>query len=639
MCGICGMCTEASQQDLGALVAKLNNALIHRGPDDGGQLCDAPFAIAMRRLSIIDLSGGHQPIENEDGRYAIVFNGEIYNFPELREMLVQRGHRFATNSDTEVILHLFEDEGEETPGLLKGMFAFCIYDRHQKTFFLARDRFGEKPLYYFHDSDRNFVFSSEIKSLLEHPDVPRQLDYEALGYYMRVGIVPAPLTMFRDIRILPAGHWLRWNAGDISIRPYYWIDYCPDPGLSNASDAEDAVRVGLQQAVRRQKISDVDVGALLSGGIDSSAVASTLQSVCSEPIKTFTVSFDEAEYNEAGVARQVATHLGAEHHEIRVANSTFDEDDLWRIIDHVGLPFFDSSAIPTYVLSKHVRQEVKVVLSGDGGDELFAGYDLFQWGQKIRRVQKLPSKLIQAGALTTNWLGRQPFAARFAALRRVRRGLAGAVQPRHMLPISLHSLFEPAELHALMASEMPLSVATGDLPLLTDLPERAGEWSDLRQLMYFRLKHVLHDRMLTKTDRMSMAASLEIRTPMLDVDLAELSMRLPDQHLIVNGTGKSVLRNAIRGLVPEVVFTQPKTGFDIPLHRFQNDQYKSMARDLLIDSDVSQLFHRDTIQEVVRTGLSQTSNKADRSVFRSSHQLWALMQLSGWQRRFGVTIG
>ncbi|MEZ4656454.1 MAG: asparagine synthase (glutamine-hydrolyzing) [Caldilineaceae bacterium] len=639
MCGICGIYDSTQPEHIAATLAQMNQMLVHRGPDDGGEFCDKTCGLAMRRLSIIDLAGGHQPICNEDGRLVIVFNGEIYNFPELRAMLIERGHRFQTQSDTEVIVHLYEDERENAPLHLKGMFAFCIYDRRAQSLFIARDRFGEKPLYYHVDPQNGLIFSSEIRSLLQHPTAPRRLDYEALGYYMRVGFVPTPLTLFRDIRILPPGHWLQWRQGKLLIQPYFTIDYCPDPQLEREEDAVAAVEETLRQAVKRQAISDVPLGAFLSGGIDSSSVATMLQANSTRQVKTFTMRFEDEQFDEGLIAREVAQHLGTEHHEFVIPNVGFEPEDFWRIVDHVGAPFNDTSAIPTYILSKHIRDEVTVALSGDGGDEMFAGYPVFQWGVSIRRAQQLPRPLLKSSSWLVNWLSQQPAGANMAALRRIRRGLAGAAAPAHLLPIEIHALFEPAELHALLRCDMTSEVATGELPLFTDLPTQAKNWSHLRQLMYYRQRHTLNDKMLTKVDRMSMAASIEVRSPMLDADLAELSMRLPDKHLIKNGVGKHVLRQALAGKAPDIVFNHPKTGFGVPMHRFQNAAYKEMACELLTkQAGILQLFQPQAVQEIIRAGTEQQHERADRSMERANYQLWSMMQLAAWAERFEVSL-
>ena len=638
MCGICGLISLKYDDAIPVHLSKMNYALLHRGPDDAGEFSNLTCGIAMRRLSIIDLLGGHQPIFNETGDIGIVFNGEIYNFRELQEVLHKRNHNLQTQSDTEVILHLYEDEQENTPTFLKGMFAFCIYEQDKKTLFLARDRFGEKPLYYY-TNNGFFAFSSEIASLLQCTIIPRQLNHEALGYYLRMGFAPTPLTLFKDIHILPPGHWLKWQNGEITTRAYYTVDYCADPMLEHEADAIDAVRSVLHQAVKRQSLSDVPLGAFLSGGIDSSSVVAMLQANSSHPIKTFTARFEEASYDESTIARQVAQHLGTEHHEFVIPNIAFEPEDLWRIIEHIGQPFHDTSAIPTYLLSKQIREEVTVALSGDGGDEMFAGYPIFQWGQRIQSIQKLPNYLLKSASCTASWLSHQRFASKFAPLRQIRRGLEVAASPQHLLPIMIHASFEPLELSTLVKYQPVLDVAIGNLPLLTILPPEAENWTPLRRLMYFRLKYNLNDDMLTKVDRMSMAASIEVRAPMLDPDLAELSMRLPDKHLIQQGVGKSILRKAIKGMVPEIVFTHPKSGFSIPLHKFQNDKYKQMATELLHDrTGVMQLFSSSSLNKLLHDGLNQQSDNAMRSVFRTSHQLWSIVQLAAWAQRFEVRL-
>ena len=518
------------------------------------------------------------------------------------------------------------------------MFVFCIHDRLDGSLFLARDRFGEKPLFYHHSGDV-FVFSSEIRSLLECELVPRRLDREALAYYLRVGIVPAPLTLFKDVRILPPGHFLYWHRGKTTVTSYYSVDYSPDPYLDREERAVEAVREALSRAVRRQAMSEVPLGAFLSGGIDSSAVVAMLQSVSSRPAKTFTVRFEEASYDESHIARQVANHLGTDHKEFLIPNLAFQEEDLWRIVDHVGVPFFDSSAIPTYILSRCIRQEVTVALSGDGGDELFAGYPVFQWCLSIQKVKKAPEFLrSSAGSIVRRLTS--PRLPATAFLRRLRRGLDASTAPDEVLPVTVHALFDDSELPEILTDHSVLESAGKNLPLLTLLPPEAAEWTPLRRLMYYRLKNNLSEDMLTKVDRMSMACSLEVRSPMLDVDLAELSMRLPDKHLIHKGIGKSVLRKAVRTMLPDSVFSHPKTGFDIPLHAFRNDTYVRIARHLLLhdSSGMMDLFSKKVVEGLLDQGLNQNIDAIDFSVYRATHRLWSLMQLAAWAQHFKVRV-
>lgn len=639
MCGICGLATHVLGEELPNVLQAMNALLVHRGPDDQGIYVHEQHGVAMRRLSIIDVAGGHQPIFNENGRYAIVFNGEIYNFPELREGLLKQNHQFQTNSDTETILHLYEEKKEKTPLYLKGMFAFCIYDKEERSFFLARDRFGEKPLYYYNHPRKGFVFSSEIRSLLACPFVPRVLNLEALGYYLRMGYVPAPLTMIADVCVLRPGHWLYWQEGEVRIRPYYHINYTPDSALDNEADAIDAIRDTLRQAVKRQSISEVPLGAFLSGGIDSSTVAACLQSISPDPIKTFNVKFEEAGYDESPIARQVAERLGTKHHEIVIPNVSFVLDDFWRIVEHVGLPFLDTSAIPTYIISKQIRNHVTVALSGDGGDEMFAGYTLFQWAIKVNKLRQIPLPVLRLGKNLTGWMSQLPGLSQIAALRRVRRGLMSASVTEKLMPVAIQTLFEPDEIFRMTSHPQIQSVALGELPLYTNLPPEADEWTPLRRLMYLRLKNNLHDDMLVKVDRMSMATSLEVRAPMLDVDLAELSMRLPDKHLIRGSVGKFILRQAFRDTLPLSVFSHPKSGFSIPLHKFQNTAYRELANDLLLKSSgIMSLFSLPERKKILMRGINQKKDMAGHSVYRASHQLWGLMQLAAWGDRFNIQL-
>ncbi|MBK6846067.1 MAG: asparagine synthase (glutamine-hydrolyzing) [Proteobacteria bacterium] len=467
MCGICGVYAPRLA-DRPQHVARMNQALVHRGPDGSGQFDGDGFSCAMRRLAIIDLAGGQQPLHNEDGALTIVFNGEIYNFQELRARLIQRGHRFATASDTEVIVHLYEEHGAEALGLLKGMFACCLHDRRDGSLFLARDRFGEKPLYYWHGPAEGFAFSSEVRSLLELPLVPRRLDREALGYYLRLGMVPAPLTMLRDVRMLPAGHWLRYRAGQLTVAPYYQPTLRVDPALAEPEVAAEAVHATVLAAVRRQSISDVPLGAFLSGGIDSSTVVALLRQAVPGRVKTFTVRFEEAGYDESAIARTVATQLGTEHHELVVPNLGFGAEDFWRIVEQVGLPFYDTSAIPTYVLSKYVRQHVTVALSGDGGDEMFGGYPFFRWGQRVAAAQRVPRWLRQAGVALATAAGPWVPTSQATRWRRLRRGLAATLEPLELLPVTVAGLFEPGELAGLLRDPQALATSGGRLPLGDD---------------------------------------------------------------------------------------------------------------------------------------------------------------------------
>lgn len=638
MCGICGAVQRHPPPDLAARVDRMNCALVHRGPDSAGRYSHDGVSLAVRRLAIIDLETGDQPISSEDEAIWVTLNGEIYNYRELTAELQKRGHRFKTRSDTEVIVHGYEEYGVSIVERLKGMFAIALYDATRRRLYLARDRFGEKPLFY-HSSADGLVFSSELASLLEWPGLPRETDREALGYYLRMGFVPEPLTFFRDIAQLPAGCWMRWEDDRAEIHRYHQPDYSPDPGLEDEGAVLEAVEDALKNAVRRQMVSDVPLGAFLSGGIDSSAVVAMLQSASSEPIKTFTIRFEEASYDESPVARAVARHLGTEHHEITVGNAGFVPDDLWRIIDHCGTPFADSSAIPTYLISKRVREHVKVCLTGDGGDEMFAGYDDFVWGRQAQVVARVPGPFLDAAHGAAGALGGLPGFRGSSMVRRARRVFQAARQPGLLKFAMIHSLFLPGEIRGLVRDGEIEATACGQLPRLTDQPDEAASWTNLRRMMYFRVKHMLPQDMLTKIDRMSMANSLELRAPMLDPDLAELTMKLPDRYLINGRERKYILRRIIRPLLPAEVFSHPKTGFSIPLHKFQNAAYAELAGELLASrAGPMSLLDPRAVDRIRERGLVRQEDRADVSVYRASHQLWALMQLAAWAQRFRVDV-
>jgi asparagine synthase (glutamine-hydrolysing) len=640
MCGICGIIDYAEHGGHRQVVAAMNAALVHRGPDDHGQFDDAACSIAMRRLAIIDLDHGHQPISNETGDLVIVFNGEIYNYRELRRSLEETGnHRFKTDSDTEVILHLYEDHGDETPSLLKGMFAFCIYDRRDKSLFLARDRFGEKPLYYWHH-DRKFAFSSELASLVSWSAIDRRVNTDALNCYLRLSMVPCPLTMYQGIRQLPPAHSLKCSASSIQLKRYYRFNYSVDPALEDEEVAKEAVRETLQRAVARQMISDVPLGAFLSGGIDSSAVVAAMQRQSSKPVSTFTARFEYAQYDESPIARRVAEHLGTNHHEFVITDAGFETDDLSRIVRHVGQPFFDTSAIPTYFISREIRSHATVSLSGDGGDELFGGYNYFLWHLKIDALsRRVPRSALKCASSVARAASAVPGLSRWGFLRQGRKALnLATLSPLDRMTMT-SPLFEQQELDLLLQPGVALPACNAH-HVSPDLPEMDEGVSRLRQLMHYRTTFNLPEDMLVKVDRMSMASSLEVRAPMLDVDMADLATRLPDRLLIKNGVTKYVLREAVRPWLPEEVFSHPKWGFSIPMHMFQNEKYRGLCEELLLSDReclTRQLLRPAALRELVHRGLNRKRDGADISVYRATHQLWAILQFTAWADEFNVT--
>ena len=634
MCGITGIIDFnkfTSREKRNTFVQQMNEAILHRGPDGAGYFQNENSALSMRRLSIIDLKSGQQPIYNSDKTIGIFFNGEIYNFLELREELKSKGHQFQTTSDTEVLVHLYEAFGSAMLPKLRGMFAFCIYDLKKETYFLARDRFGEKPLFYHFDNGV-FSFSSELKSLLENHEIPRRLNRAALPYYFRTSLLPEPMTMFEGIVSLPPGHFLELKKGEIQIEKYFQIEYKINSDLKTEADAEAFIRPHLERAVQRQTISDVPIGAFLSGGIDSSTIVALLQKNALKPIQTFTARFESEDYDESAIARKVAEHYGTDHHELVIPNYDFTEDVFWKIIDHVGQPFRDSSAIPSYLLTREIRQHVKVALSGDGGDELFGGYDLFQWYQKIISLRKIPRPIRCAADYWLQVASSLPVLQNVSKLRQLRRGLSTTLEELDDLPLSLNAFFRESEIKKLLKTEDDL-----DLQFLKNYPSEIRNGSPLRKIMYYRTQHTLPGNMLVKVDRMSMANSLEVRAPFLDPDLFEAAAQLPNQFLIKNGKGKHLIRKIMEKELPTEVFNHPKSGFNIPLHKYQNAAFKKLAHRLLFEENpFPDLLDKNYLKQIYEEGLQTQKNTAQKSVFQSSHQLWMVMQLFGWAKRFNV---
>lgn len=629
MCGIAGIIDKnMNPEQRKSLVLEMNECLRHRGPDDGGYHQDPVCTLAMRRLSIIDLEGGQQPIYNADKSLCIVFNGEIYNFQALRSRLIKEGFLFRTNSDTEVVLQAYAAYGDACPTLLRGMFCFCIYDLEKQTWFIARDRFGEKPLYYYCDKN-HFAFASEVKALLQDEQIDRVLNTPFLATYLSNTFIPEPNTLLKNVYALPVGSSLTYKAGEVNLKTYFKPNYQVNPDLKTEEDCIDFLRPKIQAAVKSQMISDVPIGAFLSGGIDSSTIVANMQQLSQKPVQTFTVRFEDAGYDESPIAREVAEYLGTDHHEITIPNQKFESELFWKIIDHVGLPFPDSSAIPTFVVTAAIRKHVKVALSGDGGDELFAGYPFYDWWAKVDRLYRVPALVRNLAAGT---LDRLPGIHKVSKLRQLNRALIAAQGNRAGIGARMHILFTPREI-----KKLGLSVAqsSGGFDVF---PEESDRWNVLQKAFYFRLKHNLPLDMLTKVDRMSMANSLEVRAPFLDADLFEASTQVPTKFLLKDGTGKYIIRKIMADALPASVFNHPKTGFSIPLHRYMNSDFRVLATQLLTENLVmNALFDKHELQTILARGLDQKSDQ-QMSVYRATHQLWALMQLSGWINRFKVRI-
>jgi len=565
MCGIAGYVLPQGKAELG-LVRSMCDQIRHRGPDDDGFHIDGGCALGMRRLSIIDLSKGHQPMTNEDRSLWVVFNGEIYNYRELRAHLEARGHRFQTNSDTETLVHLYEEEGPGGVTRLRGMFAYAIWDTRQRRLFLARDRFGKKPLYYA-ALPHGLFFASEISSLRQ-AGVPLEPDAEALRLYFQFNYIADPWTAYRAIRKLPAGSWLTYDPSATVNQQRYWRlpppATEPPPSLTEEQAAAQ-LRDKFDESVRIRLMADVPLGAFLSGGIDSSSVVASMALQSREPVKTFSIGFEEAGFNELPYAGLVARKYGTDHHEILVRPDSVSL--VHRLTDHFGEPFGDPSAIPTFILSDFAAQHVKVALSGDGGDELFGGYDSFL-AVSQGKLDRMPAALRALAARAAAALPYSSYGKNY--LRMISRPSAlGRYFEFNYAPYFLRArLLQPEWM--LPADSAFLMKTFADCLL----PEGADS---LSQAMYFEATANLTGDMLVKVDRMSMAASLEVRCPLLDHELAELAATLPHRWKIAHGKGKRILLKALGDRLPPELLARPKMGFGVPLA----DWFRSSLRELL----------------------------------------------------------
>lgn len=579
MCGISGIyhygCERVvSEESLRRMTALLS----HRGPDDEGHHLEGPVGLGVRRLSIIDLEGGHQPIANEDGSLHIVFNGEIYNYRSLRPELEARGHRFTTRTDTEVILHLYEEYGVGCLEYLRGMFAFCVLDRPRQRLFLARDRLGVKPVYYA-DGGGTLVFASEIKAILEADEVSREVEPRALELYLTFRYVPEPLTMFRGIYKLPAAHWLVCDRSGVTVKPYWDLSYEPKLELSDAEAAE-MLRELFRDSVRLEMQSDVPVGAFLSGGIDSSSIVATMSEMSSSPVRTFSVGFEEGgATNELAAASEVAAHFGTVHTEVLLNQDDFVAvlpDFIW----HQDEPLADASAIPLYHLSRKAHDSVKVVLTGEGADELFAGYHRHYGELLVSRFPRLPHLLAGSWYATVIDGG--------VSSRKANKGLKGIGIPDPSDRITWWHSVMSSELKAALLGASSSSDANRDgaVEHVRRHLDRADAISTFDQLAYVDTKMWLPGDLLMKKDKMGMAASIETRVPFLDHKLVEFATRLPVRQKIRLGQSKRVLREAMKDVLPAATLRRRKLGFVVPTAALLKGKLQGFVRDVLF-SDVA----------------------------------------------------
>ena len=545
----------------------------HRGPDDAGVWAEGPVALGHRRLAIVDLSpGGHQPMANEDGTVHVVYNGELYNWPEVMPELAARGHRFRGRSDTEMLLHLWEEKGPDLVADLRGMFAFGLYDSRRRTLLLARDRTGKKPLYW-HDDGRRLVFASELKALLADPSVPRDVDPSAIADYLTFQYVPSPGCIFKGVRKLPAGHRLVCDEQGPRVERYWELPLTTDRSMGEA-EAIAGLTDRLREAVRVRLMSDVPLGAFLSGGIDSSAVVALMTQVSSTRVKTYSIGFDEEDWSELSHARAVAEHLGTEHHELVVRPHALEL--LPRLVWGMDEPFADASMLPTWYVSEMARHHVTVALSGDGGDEAFAGYTTYAWASRYARLDGIPYAFRRFVSRLARGLPED-----LAFARRLRRLGMKAVD-RHL---EVMSHFPPHGRSAVLSPEMREAMRGHDpLCAARALHERAARGlGELAALPALDALTYMTDDVLVKVDRTSMMNSLETRAPLLDHHVLEWVARMPFEYKLRGDVSKWVLREAVRPYLPPHILARGKQGFGVPLERWFAGDLGRLAREILLD--------------------------------------------------------
>ena len=625
VCGIVGIIERERDRPVAAEdLTRMVRTLRHRGPDDEGQVRLPGVGLAMRRLSIIDVCGGQQPFESEDGAIHLVANGEIYNFKLMRKQLTAKGHRFRSQADVEVLVHAYEEWGESFLERVHGMFALALWDSRTQTLVAARDRAGEKPLYYTL-TDHGLLLASEVKALLVRDDVDRTIDLEALDQFLTYEYVIAPRTMFRSVKKLPPAHYLRYHDGRLDICRY-WDAAAVETRLWREDEAAEALRETLGRAVASQMMSDVPLGAFLSGGVDSSAIVGLMTTASggdSGPVNTFSMGFADGSYNELPYAREIAERFGTRHRESMVEPHVEDLFD--KLVSHLDEPFADVSLFPTFLVSQIAREHVTVALSGDGGDELFGGYDAYAADAMARRMKRVvPRAALPALAGLTAMF--PPSEKKKGLVNKLQRFMQGVAEmPESLEHYRWMTFLGPAAKRMLYAPALQAELVDSDVyqPVRACL-RSAGTDDLLNRQLYADLCVYLADDILVKVDRMSMATSLETRAPFLDVDVMELAFSMPGALKIRRGTRKYILKRAIQDLLPESVLTRSKEGFSIPMKTWLRGNLSPLMEDLLSDARVARRGWFESA--AVRSRID--AHKAGRE--NHAHTLFSLMVLERW---------
>ena len=625
MCGIVGFINNDGSVADRAILEKMNRAIIHRGPDEDGFYLNRNVGMAMRRLSIIDLAGGQQPIHNADKSKWIIYNGEIYNYREIRRDLDGRGHKFYTNSDTEAIVHLYDEFGVDCLQYLRGMFAFAIWDERDRSLFVARDRVGKKPLLYSHRPDGSLIFGSEFNALLQHPSVSRDVDYEAIDSYLSYLCVPAPMTAFKEIRKLEPGHWLRWKDGKVETKRYWLPDFSKKIKITEEEAIEETTRL-LREATKLRLISEVPLGAFLSGGVDSSTVVALMAQESDTPVKTFSIGFEEQDFSELKYAKRVAEHVGAEYNEFIVKPNALEI--LPTLVEHYGEPYADSSAIPTYYVSRETRKHVTVALNGDGGDESFAGYERYaamKLAQQYHRIPKFARRhFIEKGIslIPSSEMKR-------SRIRDVKRFLQAANLPKTERYFRWMSTFNRDVKRDLYTKDFAAAVVGQNASVIMDQWFANANGSGLldASLLADQMTYLPND-LLVKVDIASMANSLEARAPFLDHKVIEFAASLPESLKMHRFETKSLLKKVAARLVPKEVVYRRKMGFGVPVGKWFRGEMKEFVREVLLSEKA---LGRGIIRpEMTEKYVNEHTNGERDHAF----QIWTLLMLELWFQRF-----
>jgi len=626
MCGIVGYFRFDGKPVNKGLIEKMCKTVVHRGPDDEGSFVKDNIGIGMRRLSIIDLKTGKQPIENEDGTLQIVFNGEIYNYKELRSDLLNRGHIFRTDSDTEVILHLYEEHHDGCMQYLNGMFAFAIWDDKRKELFCARDRLGVKPFYYYFDKNR-FMFGSELKAILEEKELKLELDFEALSQYLAFEFIPFPRTLIRTIKKLPPGYFLIANSNGVKIQQYWFLEKVEEKSRTEEETIEELHSL-LKDSVRLRLRSDVPFGAFLSGGIDSSSIVALMSGLLDDKARTFSIGFDNKSYNELDYAGQVARLFKTDHTEHIIRPSAIELIE--KLIYYMDDPIGDFSIFPTYLVSRLAREKVKVILSGDGGDELFGGYDTYI-AQKIYRYYAFMPYFMRKYFIFPLINMLPPTEKKKGLINKAKHFVEGTFFPEKYNHFRWMIFIKPDEKNNIFHSDISHTVNSDSIFAFISHYLDSNKLSGLNKSMYLDIKSYLVDNILVKVDRMSMATSLEARVPFLDYRIVEFAVSIPQDLKIKNFKTKYIFKKMAKRILAENIVNKPKQGFSIPMKSWLKGPVKNLMTDMLSYDRIEKqgIFNPHYIKKLMKEHLENKNNH--------SHKLWGLILFQLWKDKFMPT--